>query len=442
MQITRKPLLDAEDALVSTALFDAGIARQLCDMPPAALLQTRSRTIQCAIKALLAAQKPVDLIAVSDELERMGEDANLAAQLAGLSVLDLRAQEYADMLLEEHERRRLEDAARHIVKACLDGEHPADIAADGMDRIRQSSNGGACDTVTLKTAFERMRAMATEPDGRMRVYTGIPLLDHMTGGIRGGKLVIVGARPGVGKSVFGLQTAIQTAMRGGRVLLCSLEMDEREVMARMASHFAPVTAAEIEKGNMDDAQKDMLDSAWESICRLDIRILTAARSPAKIRREARRIDTDGKLALVVVDYLGLMESGQRAESRRVEVGQISRALKQLAMDLQVPVMALSQLNRQSDGGKDTKGKALVRPPSMAELRDSGDVEQDANMVLLLHKPADPSNQREDVLMRRCEGRGTRYMVVTVEKNRQGESNVGYGVEFDGAHSRITRFNDA
>ncbi len=443
MQITRKPLLDAEDAFVATALFDAGTARLLADIPPEALLQGRSRDIQSAVQALITAGKKVDLIAVSDELARAGQDDNVPAQIASCATVDLRALEYADILLEEHERKRLEDVARYILTACSEGEPPADIAAVGVDRIHASAvNNVAGNTITLAQAFEGMKSIATDKDSRVRVRTGIPQLDFMTGGIRGGKMIVVGARPGIGKSVFGLQTAMQTAMRGGRVLLCSLEMDEREIMARMASYFAPITAAEIEKGQLDEAQQDMLTAAWESIKELDIRILTSARKPAQIRHEARRIDNDGRLALIVVDYIGLMESGQRAESRRVEIGQISGALKRVAMDLQVPVMVLSQLNRQSDNGKDTKGKALVRPPSMAELRDSGDVEQDANMVMLLHKPAEPSGQREDMLMLRCAQRGTQYMRVMIEKNRQGESNVSYGVEFDGAHSRISRFIDA
>lgn len=443
MQITKQPLYDAENALVATSMFDADIARLLSGMPTKSLLQDRSRMIQAAVRSLLTNGKAIDLITVCDEVGRAGQDANLPAQLAGCSTVDLRAREYADMLLDEYERGRIVDAAQYILTECADGGDPGDIAASGTERLKDSvSTARSGDTVTLLQAFEAMKKLATEDEKRARVYTGIPLLDHMTGGVRGGKMIVVGARPGVGKSVFGIQAALQTAMRGGRVLLCSLEMDEREIMARMASYFAPITAAELEKGHMDEAQMQMLEGAWESLKALDIQILTSARRTAQIRRAARRNDADGKLALIIVDYLGLMESGQRSESRRVEIGQISRGLKLIAQDLQVPVLALSQLNRQSDGGKDAKGKALTRPPSMAELRDSGDVEQDANMVILLHKPTEPSGQREDLLMRRCEERGTQYMRVMVEKNRQGVSNVTYAAEFDGAHSRIARFIDA
>lgn len=443
MSALRQSLLKAEDALMATACLDTGIAKLVAGMPAEALLQQRSRTLWAAIKALVDASRTVDMTTVTDELERAGENINLPVEICHLVTLDVKAQAYADMLLQERERTLLSKAAREILNACDEGQPPDDIAAMGIERINESAMrlaGG--DAITLEQAFASMMRVATEDERRARVFTGIPSVDRLTGGVRGGKMIVVGARPGVGKSVFGIQSAMQTAMRGGRALICSLEMDEREIMARMASYFAPITADEIERGKLTDDKRAMLEAAWESAKRLDILIRTDVRTPAQVRRAARRIDRDGKLALIVVDYLGLMESGQKAESRRVEVGQISRALKRLAQDLQVPVMALSQLNRQSDSGKDTKGKSRLSPPSMSELRDSGDVEQDANLVFLLHKPAEPSGQQEDLLMRRCEERGTRYMRIMVEKNRQGESGQFYCAEFDGAHCRIARFIDA
>ena len=151
--------------------------------------------------------------------------------------------------------------------------------------------------------------------------------------------------------------------------------------------------------------------------RLPIWFGVNAATPEKVRSEALRMQKNGSLRLIVVDYLQLMVSGRKAESRRVEVGQISRALKQLSMELDVPVLALSQLNRVSEGSPS-------RVPTMSEMRESGDIEQDADAIVLMY-------QTTDDFAEVCEGQGYKSVRLLLDKNRQGKSGIAIDTAFDG-----------
>ena len=254
-----------------------------------------------------------------------------------------------------------------------------------------------------------------------RCYTGIADLDRLTGGFRGGKLIILGARPGVGKTALALQMAEHVATHCAPVLIVSLEMDSVEVMGRIAARRCGVDVQRMETGDMEPEDWAALARAVPELSQLPVRIAERADTPALIRREAAAMLYGSGLGMIVVDYLQLLHGDGRYASRTEEVGAISRELKRMAMDLGVPVLAMTQFNRLSEGG--VGGKAERRKPQMSESKDSGSIEQDANMFLTLWQPPDPSSENEAAFRawRYCEGAGVSWMALHVDKNRQGRT---------------------
>ena len=252
------------------------------------------------------------------------------------------------------------------------------------------------------------------------IMTGFPELDNRILGMRPGQMVVVGARPGVGKTSFALNVAVNAAKAGASVAFFSLEMSKQEIAQRLlASETTGVHMSEFRSGNINPANWETIISAIDTLQNLDIVIDdTAGTTVTEIRAKARRILKGKEHGLVVVDYMQLLSppATRRAENRATEVSEMSRSLKMLSKDLGVPVIALSQLNRQVESrGKTRDGSPHARRPQLADLRESGSIEQDADIVLLLDRAltkeeaADPS--RPDWGTAEC----------IIAKNRSGET---------------------
>jgi replicative DNA helicase len=208
----------------------------------------------------------------------------------------------------------------------------------------------------------------------LRAFGGF---DEMTGGLEPGQLVIVAARPSVGKTVLGCNIAAHVAAGGSSVLFFTLEMTRREIAARILAARSGVSVQEMRAGTRDRDDWDQMNTAVASSASWKLFIDDSpAVSVAYVRAKARRIQRTHGLGLLVIDYLGLMRG--TGDNRAQEVGSISRGLKALAKELKVPVVALAQLNRASEG-------RLDRRPTLADLRDSGEIEQDADIVAMLHR---------------------------------------------------------
>ena len=235
-------------------------------------------------------------------------------------------------------------------------------------------------------------------------------------GLTPGRVYVVGARPGSGKSILGLNLAVHFQRRHGlSTAFSSLEMDYDEVTLRCLAQMSGVNFGRLQAGDLSEFERRQVDEAvakLRELPRLYVDDRTAIR-PVDVRSHARNVSRRGNLGLIVVDYLGLMESGQRSiESRQVEVAGFSRAMKRMAREMQVPVVVLSQLNRQSD--------ARNSEPRLSDLRDSGAVEQDADVVMLLHRESPDAAE----------------VVVALAKNRQGP-RTAFRLDFDGARMRMT-----
>lgn len=239
------------------------------------------------------------------------------------------------------------------------------------------------------------------------LYTGFSRLDDALGSLEGGDMIVIGARPAVGKSALATQIALNLAEQGKRVGFFNLEMQEKQVYERFASRKSEIGLTRIRRARKFlGEEKAQFEQANASLCGLDIWISTGGKTVGQIRSESRHMDFD----VILIDYLQLLRSDVRYQNRASEVGAVSKAIKSLAMELNIPIIALSQLNRVSEMKED-------KEPTMAELREAGDIEQDASIILLLWNL---SGDRKGL---------------KVSKNRQGETGK-IALRFNGDRMRF------
>ena len=207
-------------------------------------------------------------------------------------------------------------------------------------------------------------------ENKRKLSYGIPSLDKRTNGIHKQNLVIVAGRPGIGKSALALQIASHNCERKSKVLFASLEMGETELLERMVMHLSDIDTYNMKTGNLTKYEWNQISLATDRIAEYPLNINTAVRTPSQLRVEIARTQPD----LVIVDQLGLLRDENRVNSRREEIVNITRKLKLMAMDFDVPVIALAQINRD----------ASETIPTLANLKESGSIEEDANVVIMLH----------------------------------------------------------
>jgi len=344
-----------------------------------------------AILALYSRGEPTDVITVSDELLKKGDIARAGGpeylhSLTSTVPTAANAGYYAEIVAEKAMLRRLVDAGTRITQMGYNGEGEAlDLVNQAQAQIYSVNSSTDHEdyiplTYAIGTALEDIEA-ARHHDGTITgVPTGFTELDEVTNGLHPGQMIIVAARPALGKSTLALDFARSAAIEHGQpTILFSLEMGRSEIAMRLLSAEASVPLQNMRKGTVD--QRD-----WTNIAATRGRINDAPLyiddSPnmtlVEIRAKCRRLKQRVGLKLVIIDYLQLMTSGKRVESRQQEVSEFSRALKLLAKELQVPVVALSQLNR----GPEQRADKL---PALSDLRESGSIEQDADVVILLHR---------------------------------------------------------
>ncbi|RUR03206.1 replicative DNA helicase [Labedella endophytica] len=385
-----------------------------------------------ALLSLYSHGEPTDVIAVTDELIKTGDlqragGADYLHTLTALVPTAANAGFYASIVAERALLRRLVEAGTRIVQMGYAGEGEVlDLVNNAQAEIYSvAANDNTEDYVPLNVAVDAAIEDIEAAKGRDGQFTGVPTgfsgLDQLTNGLHPGQMIIIAARPALGKSTLALDLARAAAIKHNMpAIFFSLEMGRSEIAMRLMSAEASVPLQSMRKGTLD--QRD-----WTTIASVRGRINDAPLyiddSPnmtlVEIRAKCRRLKQKVGLKLVVIDYLQLMTSGKRVESRQQEVSEFSRALKLLAKELQVPVIALSQLNRGPEQRADKK-------PAISDLRESGSIEQDADMVILLH--------RESAYEKENPRAGEADLIVA--KHRNGPTDT-VTVAFQGHFSRFT-----
>ena len=344
-----------------------------------------------AILSLYSHGEPTDVIAVTDELTKIGElsragGAEYLHTLTSLVPTAANAGFYSSIVAERALLRRLVEAGTRIVQMGYAGEGEVlDLVNSAQAEIYSVTGGSETEdyvplTDAVTAAIDEIEA-AKHKDGQMTgVPTGFADLDELTNGFHPGQLIIIAARPALGKSTLALDFARSASIKHDMPsIFFSLEMGRSEIAMRLLAAESSVPLQSMRKGTVDSRD-------WTTIAATRGRINDAPLyiddSPnmtlVEIRAKCRRLKQRVGLKMVIIDYLQLMTSGKRVESRQQEVSEFSRALKLLAKELQVPVIALSQLNRGPEQRAD-------KMPAISDLRESGSLEQDADMVILLHR---------------------------------------------------------
>ncbi|WP_062205056.1 replicative DNA helicase [Demequina salsinemoris] len=335
---------------------------------------------------------PVDALTVSAELQRTQQLSRIGGAeylhtLIAMVPSAASAGYYARLVREQSILRRLVEAGTRIANMGYDGDGgEVDMVVDGAQAeiFAVTERRNSDDYLPIGDILESTLGQiedATTHDGSMRgVPTGFRDLDELTGGLQAGQMVVIAARPAIGKSTLGLDIARSASIHHNIAsVIFSLEMSKEEITKRMLATEGKVKLTQLNKGPLGP-------SDWDRLARASARVSSAPLfiddSPnmtlMEIRAKCRRLKQQHNLGLVVLDYLQLMSSGRKVESRQQEVSEFSRALKLLAKEIEVPVIAISQLNRGSEQRGDKK-------PMLSDMRESGAIEQDADIVILLHR---------------------------------------------------------
>lgn len=344
-----------------------------------------------AVLTLYSQGEPTDVITITDQLTKSG-DLQRAGGVEYLHTLTsivptaANASFYAEIVAEKALLRRLVEAGTRITQMGYAGEGEAvDLVNNAQAEIYAVTGAEQADdyvplSLAVEAAVSEIEKAQMNEGGMMGVPTGFSELDEKTNGFAPGQMVIIAARPAMGKSTLALDVARSASVHhNATTVFFSLEMGRAEIAMRLLSAEASIPLQTLRKGQLDSRDFQKLAATQ---ARINDAPLFIDDSPnltlVEIRAKCRRLKQRHNLKMVVIDYLQLLSSGKKSESRQQEVSEFSRALKLLSKELEVPVIALSQLNRASEQRAD-------KMPAISDLRESGSLEQDADMVILLHR---------------------------------------------------------
>ena len=432
--------IEAEQCVLGAALQDKKSVDLLKEMSDEDFTEPEHRVLFTAIMENAAKGNPPDLVMMhtvlseQNKLEMIGGDRYLMTLIAKVPTT-VNIPFYIKAVRECTMRRKLEAIGRDLIqKSGFMDESVDELREKAAVAVKEVKGSGAVNLISQQEAimmtYDKLgENQKRDGESKNRIMTGIGRLDKMTGGLSGSKLMIIGARPSVGKTIFAMTICMNAAKAGKKVLYISCEMDATELVEREFAGTSLVPLTEITGDEIRDESWIKLAESLGELSARQIYYGTEIHFVEDVRKAAFQLYESVGLDLVCVDYIQLLKTTQKRNSRQEEVADISRSLKWLAQELKIPVIALSQLNRSSTREK--------RPPTMAEARESGAIEQDANIFLLLHDP-DPSELKNEDLRRlsgNLEKQGMKLIHVNVDKNRQGKKGVFY-VAFDGDHMRF------
>ncbi len=351
------------------------------------------------IVSLFNDNKPLDRVLFIDELnrrdalEKVGGESYLV-ELVSVVPTAANVEYYAKIVLEKSLRRRLIESCARITVDAYQGQQEVEELLDGAEKEvfalneQRQTNRIYAVSELLQEGVHRIEQQIKSGDSITGLKTGFTEMDLKLSGLQAADMIVLAARPSVGKTAFALNIAANAAIREGKcVLLFSLEMAKEQLVQRLLCMVGEVDSDRLRKGFLADAEFSKVQKAAGMLDRAKIYIdESAGLTPLELRSKARRQSAQDKLDLIIIDYMQLMHSSSRNENRQTEISEISRSIKGLARELHVPVMTLSQLSREAE--KDDKGT-----PKLSHLRESGAIEQDADVVIILSRP--PASEREN-----------------------------------------------
>lgn len=414
--------LEAEESLISAILVDNSTLNDVFDIvSPDDFYRTAHKEIFIAITDLFEKNEPVDLVTLSNKLKEIGKleavgGATFLAKIVDTVPLAVNARHYASIIHEKARLRRLVQTSNEIIKQGLedkgDIENVLDFAVSSIFEIAEDKMKKSI--VHLKHIIDQnyddIEKWQTDKSLTSGVTTGFKRLDSLTLGFQNSDLIIIAARPSMGKTAFALNIARNAAVtKNIPVAIFSLEMSEKQLGLRMLCAEAGVNSYRVKNGFLSQNDFNKLNKAAGVLSEAPIYIDdTPENSAMDIRAKARRLKMDSGIGLILIDYLQLLNVRRYSDRRDLEIAEISKSLKALAKELDIPVVALSQLNRKLEERKD-------RRPKLSDLRESGALEQDADIVIFIY--------RDDVY-NQYEGNPNKGIAeILLSKHRNGQTGV-------------------
>lgn len=384
--------LEAERAVLGSMLVDpASIVKVFSLIRPEEFYQSVHKKIAIAIEQVYEDSGTCTMVLVSDQLKNTGELEQVGGSLFLTELMDTitssaHASNHAKVIHDKYLRRLFIEKATSAIQRVESGEEIASVLSTLEESVYTKSK--LDDEGTIEDAVHEWLAhIDAVKTGDFGIVTGLPPIDQMIGGLRGGDYCIVAGRPSTGKTAFGFQMLAHSALTDKRLGgVFSLEMPRKWIPARIASQISGVNLFDFAHGQLDGPDYEKVDDELDKLVKLDFPIHdNPATSIWELKNVARRWKVERGIEFILIDYLQLIEG--KGDSRNQEVTYISKRLKQLARELDIPVVCISQLSRASE-----MGVATPRKPRLSDLRDSGAIEQDADLVMFVHRyPAESSD---------------------------------------------------
>lgn len=388
---------EVEKAVLGALMIDKDAYLEVCDLlRPESFYEPRNQMVYEAIMKLSIEESPVDVLTVTDKLGKMGELEEVGgpgyiAELSSRVASSANIEYHANVVAEKYLSRQMIHYVGEVGKKTFDETYPIkDVVNDAQAKLFElSQKNMKKDYSVLAPILERAVKSVQDAHSNTGGVTGIPTgfykLDDITCGWQKSDLVIIAGRPAMGKTAFALSLAKNIAAdQKIPMAFFSLEMSSEQLANRLMANAFEIDGKKLMSGQLDREDWNRLDKGMNNLVDAPLYIDdTEGLSVMELRTKARRLVNEHHVQLIMVDYLQLMTaSGMRYNSRQEEVSLISRSLKGLAKELDIPVLALSQLNRGVEGRDGAEGKR----PMLSDLRESGAIEQDADMVVFLHRP--------------------------------------------------------
>jgi replicative DNA helicase len=427
---------EAEEAVLGAVLINPEAYYELAQLLEADdFYIVRNRWIWEAFNHLHESRTPIDYLTVSEDLEKQSQMAEIGGSAYLMSLINqtptsMHAQSYAEIIKQSSIRRKMLSSANRLAQLAYNQEQPVDAIIDEAEKavFGLSEQRARHDLLPIKTVlsdyYDRIDELSRRDEDIFGVPTGLYDLDKLLGGLQRSDLLIIAGRPGAGKTGFLLSVAKNAAQKHKKhVAVFSLEMSNEQLVQRLIAQETGIDTQRLRSGKLSDEEWPRFTHAIEVLGDTTIFLDdTPGITPLQLRTKCRRLHMEYQLDLVVVDYIQLMAGDTRSENRVQEVSYISRNLKILARELNIPVLAAAQLSRAVEQRADKR-------PVLSDLRESGSLEQDADIVMFIHRPdmLDPNSERQNIAE------------LIVAKHRNGPTHPGIELVF---MSNLTRFENA
>jgi len=387
--------VDAEQAVLGSVLKDQDALNEIIDYfnKEDIFYFPKHQIIFRAILRLYEKSEPCDITTVAEELSRLDQLEKIGGRLYLVDLIDgvastANVKSYADIVIEKSVLRNLINISSDITKSCYDQD---DEVGNLLDRAEQKifsiaesrlRKGFTRVSELLPQSFEQLEDYQNTKGGLVGIPTGFAELDNLTAGLHGGNFVVVAGRPSMGKTAFALNIAEHVALEEKKpVGIFSIEMSQEQLVMRLLCGRARLSQHLLRTGRLRDSEWVKLTHASGPLSEADIYIDDSAfLSTLEMRAKARRLKSQYDIGLLIIDYIQMMTSPGRVDNRQQEMAMISRSIKGLAKELEIPVLAVSQLSRMVE----TRGGD--KRPQLSDLRESGAIEQDADVVMFVYRP--------------------------------------------------------